>query len=346
MIRIVIVDDKLTFRAAFKTALENDPDMQVVGRAKNGAEAIDLVRTLRPDLVTLDVLMSDSDGFELVEQIMTERPTPIVVITSGDREAILFRALAAGALDVIIKPKATPAALRPIIDRLKILAHAHPRRVLVPSPPPPAASGTTPSQGGKARAARTAPNGPLVILASSAGGPQALLQVLSGLPADFPAPVLVVQHIAAGFARGLAQWLDQTCSLSVRVAETNTVPSPGFVLVAPDDAHLVLGRSRRIVLDRRTSVPSSIRPAADLTLRSAAALYGKDLLAVVLTGMGRDGALGVEAVKAHGGQVIVQDEATSAVYGMPQASRPFADAELPLESIAGNIIRFVHDCRA
>lgn len=188
-------------------------------------------------------------------------------------------------------------------------------------------------------------SGPLVVLAASAGGPQALMHVLSGLPAGLPAAVLVVQHIAAGFARGLAHWLNQTCTLPVRLAEADHLAGPGLVLIAPDDAHLVLGRRRRIILDRRTGLSLPVCPAADLTLQSAAPLCGADLLAVVLTGMGRDGAAGVEAVKAHGGQVIVQDQATSAAYGMPQAARPFADAELPLESIAADIIRFVHERR-
>lgn len=346
MIRVVIVDDSLIFRTALKAGLESDPDIRVVGQARNGGQALDLIRTLQPDLVTLDVYMRDSDGFDAVQQIMAERPTPIVVITSGDREAIVFRALAAGALDVVTKPKAIRTAIGPIIDRLKTLAQAHPRRIRFPTSSIPVASNGIASPDSGSKAVRKASRGPLVVLASSAGGPQALVQILSSLPADFPAPLLVIQHIASGFARGLGQWLDQTCVLPVQLAEADKVPVPGVVLVAPDDAHLVLGPGRRIILDRRTRSPFSICPAADLTLRSAAALCGKELLAVVLTGMGRDGAAGVEAVKAHGGRVIVQDQATSVVYGMPQAARPFADAELPLESIATHIIRFVDDCQA
>jgi two-component system chemotaxis response regulator CheB len=326
MIRVLIVDASLVFRAALKAELESDTDIRVVGQARNGAEAVDLVLRLQPDLVTVDVLMPESDGFEAVEQIMAQRPTPIVVITSVDRQAIVFRTLAAGALDVVTKPK-VGACMRPIIDRVKSLAQARPRRTGVPSQPLRAPAAKTASRGNGPEAAA----GPLVVLASSAGGPQALMQVLSGLPADLPAPVLVVQHIAAGFAQGLAQWLDQSCALPVQLAEADQVPPPGAVLIAPDNAHLVLGPGRRIILDRRTSPAAAIRPAADLTLGSAAGVCGEDMLAVVLTGMGRDGAAGVKAVKANGGRVIVQDKATSFVLPMSAAANP----ELLSEVAAG-----------
>ncbi|MBI5566475.1 MAG: chemotaxis-specific protein-glutamate methyltransferase CheB [Chloroflexi bacterium] len=339
MIRVLIVDDSAIFRSALKTALESDADIRVVGQAANGSEAVELVTRLEPDLVTLDVNMPGLDSFQTVEQIMARRPTPILIIADVKRETLIFRMLAAGALDVLTKPDHDPAAMRPIVDRVKglALAHAHSTR-LVPSTADSTAQRPTTHRptGGRG-------SGPVVIIVSSAGGPPALAQVLAQLPADMPAAVLIVQHIAPGFAPGMAKWLSVNCLLPVQLAEADQVLQAGVVGVAPDNAHLVVAPGRRLLLDQSIDAHSSLRPAADVTLRSAAEVCGADLLAVVLTGMGRDGAAGTEIVKARGGRVVVQDQATSAVYGMPQAARQFADAELPLQDIAAYIIRFVYD---
>jgi two-component system, chemotaxis family, protein-glutamate methylesterase/glutaminase len=339
MIRILIVDDSTLFRSALKAALESDADIRVVGQANNGTEAVELAARLEPDLVTLDVNMPGLDSFQAVKQIMARRPTPILIIAEVKRETLIFRMLAAGALDVLAKPDRDPAALRPIVDRVKDLARAHAHSTRT-------ARSETDSAAQRPAAHRpTAKPGsnPVVIIVSSAGGPPALAEVLVQFPADLPAAVLIVQHIAKGFAQGLAKWLSGNCRLPVRLVEASQVLQAGVVGVAPDDAHLVVAPGRRLLLDQSMDAHSSLRPAADITLRSAAEVCGADLLAVVLTGMGRDGAAGAEIVKARGGHVIVQDQATSAVYGMPQAARQFADAELPLPDIAAYIIRFVYD---
>jgi two-component system, chemotaxis family, protein-glutamate methylesterase/glutaminase len=179
-----------------------------------------------------------------------------------------------------------------------------------------------------------------VVIASSAGGPQALAQLLGQLPAGLPATIVVIQHIAMGFGQGLANWLAESAALPVRVAAAGEMPQPGEILIAPDDAHLVFLGDRRLAFDRTVEVKSQLRPAADVTFRSAADVFGRDLLAVVLTGMGSDGAEGAQHVRETGGRVVVQDEATSTVYGMPHAARPFANAEFPLSKMADEIIRF------
>jgi two-component system, chemotaxis family, protein-glutamate methylesterase/glutaminase len=337
MIRVLIVDDSTLFRSALKAALESDADIRVVGQAHHGSEAVELVARLEPDLVTLDVNMPGLDSFQTVEQIMARRPTPILIIADVKRETLIFRMLAAGALDVLAKPDRDPAALWPIVERVKDLAHAHATRT-----DRSAAASTAQRPAAHRPTVRPGPN-PVVIIVSSAGGPPALAEVLAQFPADLPAAVLIVQHIAQGFAQGLATWLSGSCRLPVRLAEASQVLQAGVVGVAPDNAHLVVAPGRRLLLDHSIDAQSSLRPAADITLRSAAEVCGADLLAVVLTGMGHDGAAGAEVVKARGGHVIVQDQATSAVYGMPQAARRFAEAELPLQDIAAYIIRFVYD---
>ncbi|HLF27130.1 MAG TPA: chemotaxis protein CheB [Anaerolineae bacterium] len=339
MIRILIVDDSTVFRAALKAALERDATIQVVGQAGNGREAIELVARLEPDLVTMDVVMPGLDGFQTVKQIMALRPTAILVISDLKREMITFRMLAAGALDVINKPGAGPEALRAIVERVKNLAGA---QLLPPKPEQPHSPTLIKPPGRSPGFKANFDTGPVVILVSSAGGPLALAHILGELPPELHASVIIVQHITAGFAQGLAKWLAGICRLPVQLAEANQVLQPGSVLVAPDHAQLIIAPGRRILLDASQAAPT-LRPAADITLRSAAPVCGADLLSVVLTGMGNDGAAGAQAVKANSGCVAVQDQTTSAIYGMPRAARPFADVELPLDEIAAFIVRFVHD---
>lgn len=385
MIRVVVADDSALFRAVLKSALEGDSEIQVVGRASNGDEAIEAVVRTEPDIVTMDVVMPGRGGEDAIKEIMKRRPTPIVVVSSLDRNAIVFRMLAAGALDVVAKPDGSQAAMAALVKKVKDLAQAkesirsarrtasgprpQPNLLSPPGPgTPPALSPSLPpvppspsphapvrpktaaeelfrNPAGRPAAApeagpRESPGSArLVVIASSAGGPPALEKVLSHLPARFPVPVIVVQHIAAGFASGLAAWLGATSPNPVGVPHGDPL-APGSILVAPDDADVEVLSSRQIQLLRGGGTPGAAHPIADVTLRSAAAVFGEGLLAVILTGMGSDGAAGAAAVKARGGRVVVQDEATSAVYGMPRAARPFADAVLPLDEIAAEIVRF------
>lgn len=340
MTRVLIVDDSALFKRLLERALGADPTMKVVGWAGRGDQAVELTTRLMPDVITMDVLMPGMDGFEVVKRIMATRPTPILVVSSLEREKIVFKMLAAGALDVIPKPDAKPESMRRLVDRIRELAKAHVRA----SAPAPTAFGDTGAPlRPHPRAGAPPGTGPVVVIASSAGGPQALGHVLGGLPADLPGSIVVVQHIAEGFGTGFASWLRGGSALRVELAKRGATLAPGTILVAPDDAHVKILSGRRVELDHTSDAHVYVRPAADVTLKSAAEECGERLLAVILTGMGHDGAVGVQAVRAHGGRVIVQNEATSAVWGMPQASRPFADAELPLEKIPDAIVRFCRD---
>lgn len=338
MSNVLIVDNSALFRTLLKTGLERIPNIFVVGQASNMQEAVHLVTRLEPDIVLLDVNMPGEDGPQMIKKILDHYTVPILIVSNLQRDSSIYRLLAAGAKDVIAKPGRTTAeAIQPIAERVKNLVMSQPQMHHHHQESKSVAMVNTGTPGANSQ------HEPVIILVSSAGGPQTLAQILADLPADLQAAVLIVQHITTGFGQGLVQWLNGISSMPVRLAESNQIISPGTVLVAPDNAHLLVLANRRLRLDRTTAPVGSLRPAADMTLDSAAKVYKDDLLAIVLTGMGRDGEAGVQAVKACGGRVIVQDQASSVVYGMPQAARPFADAELPLTEIVPAINRFVYE---
>jgi two-component system chemotaxis response regulator CheB len=340
--RVLICEDSRTFAAALTRTLEHGGDIEVVGvRATAEAAIADLPR-LAPDLVTMDIELPGMSGLEAVEQIMSVRPTPILVLSShiDGTNDMAAAALAAGALDAIAKddlPLTAPdgsgaAAFR---RRVTVLSGArvirHPRARLA-GPRAAAAPATS------------APRGALIGICASTGGPQALVTVLSGIPASFPIPILVVQHMSTGFTEGLAHWLDTAVPLPVRLAANGAGVAPG-VTIAPDGAHLVV-RGRQLDLDRAS--PAGLhRPSGDVLLQSIAESAGDAGVAVVLTGMGRDGGAGLGAVRKAGGLTIAQDEASSAVYGMPrEAARHGAELILPLEKIAGTLARLGSERRS
>ena len=330
--RVLICEDSRTFAAALTRTLEHGGDIEVIGVRTTAEAAIADLPLLKPDLVTMDIELPGISGLEAVEQIMSVRPTPILVLSSHIAAAndTAAAALAAGALEAmgmsdlpLTAPESSAAAA--FRRRVTVLSRArvirHPRARL-------------PARGAR-QAPRAAPPGAVIGICASTGGPQALLAVLSGIPANFRVPILVVQHITPGFTAGLAHWLNGAVPLPVRLAEDGSALAPG-VTIAPDGAHLVL-RGRKLQLDR--SSPAGLhRPSADVLLNSIAASAGSAGVAVVLTGMGRDGAAGLGAVQKAGGLTIAQDEESSAVFGMPkEAARHGAELVLPLASIAATI---------
>jgi two-component system, chemotaxis family, protein-glutamate methylesterase/glutaminase len=329
--RIAICEDSKAYAAALRQFLERDDELEVVGSFETAEELIATLDRLDPDLVTMDLELPGISGVEAIESIMRDRPLPILVVSShaGKRSERATEALAAGAVEAIHKERVGigdpddvwATALRSRVKRLaslRLKRHDTKRRTAPKS-------GRLPSMDRPARA---------VAIGASTGGPPALLAVLEALPADYPLPVLVVQHIASGFGDGLVAWLQARVPLSVRVAEEGARAEPG-VWFAPDDAHahLVLEPSMLFAFDRDT--PSGAhRPSVDMLFTSIADAVGEESVGVVLTGMGRDGAEGVEAIRTAGGIVIAQDEATSAVFGMPRAAAEGgADLVLPLDEI-------------
>jgi two-component system, chemotaxis family, protein-glutamate methylesterase/glutaminase len=314
-VRVVVCEDSPLFARALVRALEHGGELEVVATFPTAERAIEALPALRPALVTMDLELPGMSGLEAVEEIMSAMPLPIAVLSShvGAGTERAAAALAAGALDALAKDDldlrdpagASAGALR---ARMKVLSRArvirHPRaRLRAPAARAPA---------GGARSAA------VIGICASTGGPQALNALLAALPAGFPVPILLVQHIAPGFTEGFARWLDSVIPLPVSLAGQNGRVGPG-VHIAPEGAHLVLRRGLRTALDR--DAPATFhRPSGDALLQSLAAVAGREAVGVVLTGMGRDGAEGIAAIRAAGGLTVAQDEATSAIYGMPRAA--------------------------
>ena len=328
MIRVLVVDDSLTVRKRLVDVLGSDPELAVVGEAGDGPEAIELCKRLRPDVMTLDMMLPTMNGLAVTEHIMAFFPTPIVIVSSSMNRGELFKtydALAAGAVEVLDKPGATePAddwerrlvALVKLVSRIKVVSHprgrlGHNRLSLAPRPRAEAQPLPFPT--------RSESSYELVAIGTSTGGPNALVDVLRGLPATFPLPILVVIHIGRPFAAGFAEWLAAQSQVRVSIAvDGAALPRRGqpSVLIAPPDVHLVV---RNRVL-RLTSDPErhSCRPSVDVLFESIALELGATAIACVMTGMGRDGAEGLRAIHRAGGMTIAQDERTSVVFGMPR----------------------------
>jgi two-component system chemotaxis response regulator CheB len=333
--RILICEDSPTFAAGLKLFLERDENIRVVATVPTGEQALDAVERVRPDLVTMDLELPGMGGLEATRRILARRRLPILVISShtprGSERAAA--ALAAGAVDVVAKSyvrldtptSAAGAALRLRIKRLaRLRLQANGRT--------PAATASGSGTSGMPVLAPRARRASVVAVGASTGGPQALLTLLSTLPGDYRLPVLVVQHMSAGFMAGLVGWLDQQVPLPVCTAQDGS-PLRRGVWFAPEDAHLVLDASMRLRLDTTTDAGVH-RPAVNVLLDSVARVAGSGAVGVILTGMGRDGADGIAAIRLAGGLTIAQDESTSVVWGMPRAAaEQGAELVLPLGQI-------------
>ncbi len=339
MIRVLVAEDSLAQRALLVAILESDPAIRVVGEAANGAEAVEMAARLRPDLVTMDIHMPVMDGFEATREIMVRTPTPIVVVSSSvSREdiALSLRATAAGALAAIARPD-HPGSPRFEEDRSELLAVVKAmadvkvvrrwtgrRTEPLPVAPRPRAAGS----------AR------VVAIAASTGGPVALQTILASLPAGFPAPVLVAQHLSRGFIGVLAEWLDSGTRLRVRVAEDGELLAAGTVYLAPDDRHLGVAADGTVALSTGPAM-DGFRPSATHLFRSAAHAYGPSLAAAILTGMGSDGVAGLRDAHAAGATVLAQDEESSVIYGMPREAvlAGVVREVLPLSGMAARLVQ-------
>ena len=313
---VLVVDDSILMRNIMKEVLRSG-GATVAGEGSDGAAAIELNRRLRPDLIIMDVNMPVKNGLEATVAILAERPVPIVIFSNEVDARISFQALAAGAVDVIVKPDIDLFNDRSYTSRLmagfaEVVRTFHAGRVRALA---------SPRAGDSAglRAA-TVPRRPVeaVVIGASTGGPVAVRDLLRRLPADFPAGIALVQHIEGRFDRGYAEWLDGECGLTVRLARAGDAFVPGEVLVAPSLRHLVCA-DRRLVLDDGPPVANQ-KPSVDRLFETAASSFGERLAGVLLTGMGSDGAAGCVRIKEGGGLTLVQDEASSLIFGMPKAA--------------------------
>jgi two-component system chemotaxis response regulator CheB len=343
-IRVLVVDDSVVIRRMLTDIFQGDPQIELAGAAPNGRIALAKLPQINPDVVTLDIEMPELDGLETLPELRKLYPKlPVIMFsTLTERGAIAtLEALSRGASDYVTKPAnvgSVAAGIQKVKDelipRIKALCSREiSPQVGAPAHRPPISS--APKRGVQ--------RCDVVVIGSSTGGPQALTAVLTRLPADFPVPIVVVQHMPPVFTNHLAKRLNQDCALEVLEATGTETLRPGQVLIAPGDFHLELQRRGAKVVVARTSNPpeNSCRPAVDVLFRSAASIYGPQCLGVVLTGMGQDGLRGSQSIVELGGAVISQDEATSVVWGMPRAvtQAGLAQRVLPLNSIADELMR-------
>lgn len=372
MIRVLIADDSAFMRMVLSDLFKTQSDFDVIDTAKNGKEAVEKVLKLKPDLLTLDINMPIMDGLQALEVIMKDCPVPVVMCSSLTKEGAeaTIRALNLGAVDFINKTGGSVSRIDTIETEIiskcraaagvrvnRLNASARPEVKLPPAPSPVQRMNLPPlSQTSLYERPKLTPysvpkaephirQNKLVVIGTSTGGPKALQTVISSLPKNLPCGVLVVQHMPPGFTRSLAERLDEISQISVKEAENRDIIERGHVYIAPGNYHMTVvpgAKGREIILNQDPPL-GTLRPAADVLFNSVASL-GKEIVSVILTGMGADGAAGMKAIKGYGGYVIAEAEETCVVYGMPKAviEQGLADEVRALPEIAGAIVNAVN----
>ena len=340
-IEVLVVDDSAYMRKVVSNLLESDENIVVIDTARDGLDALEKIKSLKPDVVTLDVEMPRLDGLSALQRIMKECPTPVIMLSSltQDGSETTVKALTLGAIDFVGKPSGTISldihkVQEELVAKVRVASRAvvtNFRSSILPvlqkpvSFSPVLSSGLTPNR--------------LVVIGSSTGGPNALQQVVPRLPGNLSAAVLIVQHMPPGFTKSLANRLNDTSQLEVCEAQEGDELLSGKAYVAPGGYHMIL-RSKTLLGLNQNHPVHSVRPAVDVTLESAVDFYGSRIVAVILTGMGFDGSRGAASVKQAGGKTIAQNEATCVVYGMPRVVVEMgkADRILPIHNIADEIV--------
>lgn len=339
-IRVAVIDDSHFFRKTIISALSSDPDIEIAGEGADGTELVALLGTVRPDVITLDLIMPGRDGLWALEEVMRKRPTPVVIFSAIAEQGseIVEQAFRLGVVDILQKPQSQAQILglkMELVQRIKGAARIDRQKLIDfyvsgnSRVPPKFVSHSHANQ--------------VVVLCASAGGPVALQEILSGLPEDMPAGVIVAQHMPQQFLESFRKHVASTCHLPVHMGRDGDFLRHGKVIFSPGNATLTCRRLERgcvTVLERGTG---SIQPCIDVTLSSAAQVFGGRTVGVVLSGMGRDGLQGASMVKKMGGIVLAQDEASCPVYGMPKAvaDAGFADKILPPKDMVKTIINLL-----
>jgi len=317
-IRILVVDDSLLARKFISEFLSVDPELEIIGTAQNGQEAIELTKRLKPDLITMDISMPVMDGLLATEHIMAYQPTPILVMSNLLKSELhlSFQAISTGAVEAVEKPnfsegissKTTEKLIRTVklVSNVKVITHLSGKL-----------KRNTSATLAKPKTRDSECN--LVAIGASTGGPKVLAQILSQLPKNFSSGIVIVQHISTGFTSGLVDWLNRECPLEVTEAKSGDQIKPGLVFVAPCENHMLVTNNGRIRLNKGLPVGGN-RPSVSILMSSTAKVYGKNCMGVILTGMGEDGATGMQDIKQAGGTTIAQDENSSAIFGMPKAA--------------------------
>jgi len=341
-IKVLVVDDSALMRKIISDMLASSPDIEVIARANNGKDAIEKVTRLKPDVVTMDLEMPVLDGLHALGYIMSECPTPVIILSAENSSDKTITAFQYGAVDFLPKPSGNISLnLTNIKDELikKIKAAAEVKITRL---------GFIEEQikEVKEKPVKKTGDKKIVIIGTSTGGPRALQHVIPLLPPSLGAAVLVVQHMPSGFTKSLADRLNSLSMMRVREAQEGDVVEPGIILIAPGDFHMEVkqrqkaGKTVEVIALNKGDRVQGVRPSVDVLLNSVAPIYGKNSLGVILTGMGSDGHLGIEKLKKAGGKVIAEDESTCVVYGMPRAviEQKLADFILPITKIAEGIV--------
>jgi len=360
-IRVLLVEDSPVALVILKRIFSSSPDIEVVGTARNGREALELIPKLQPQVVCTDIQMPQMNGLEFTEEVMINCPRPILVISASvqpEDTQTIFQMLNAGAVDVFPKPRAQSieeyeSLKQELIGKVKVLSgvtvftrHRRNNSIAVKIDPKkveleskkepvffPKLANNLPS--------KSLSNKPKIMaIGASTGGPQALLNILSQFPRNLPVPVICVQHISEGFLPGLVNWLVSECQLPVKIAKFGETPQPGVVYFPPEGRHLELDTLGRFICSISPPIAGH-RPSVTVTFESVAKCYGAASIGVLLTGMGRDGADGMLAIHKAGGITIAQDEASSVVFGMPKEAIALGAAKyiLPVNEIAAMLLR-------
>ena len=337
-IRVLLVDDSPIAITLLKRMLYTSPEIQVVGTARNGKEALELIPQLKPTVICTDLHMPVMDGFELTKRVMEEYPTPILVVSVSvqkDRVHNIFRLLEAGAVDVFPKPRTGldsdyERLTQELIQKIKVLSGVLVFRKERKEPVPVR----------KMQPKIEEMSFRIAVIGASTGGPQALQTILTQLPYNFPLPVICIQHISKGFMTGLVDWLIPQCKIKIKFAQSGELPIPGTVYFAPEETHLIVDNKGRLMAFAEPS-PNGFRPSITVTMKSVADAYGSKAIGILLTGMGKDGAEGMMAIARAGGITVVQDEESSVVFGMPKAAIELGAARYVLSpnDIAGMLVQ-------
>jgi two-component system chemotaxis response regulator CheB len=348
-IRVLVVDDSAFMCKVLREIINSDPQLEVVGQGRDGRDGVALAESLRPDVITMDINMPHVDGLQATELIMSQHPRPIVIVSSESREgaASTLKALELGAIDFVPKPSNgidldMKTVREELTRKLKLAAKVRVVRTATRSklPMPHRPLSPAASLANSAALAQSGGKFPVIAIAASTGGPAAVMRVVAALPKEFPAAVILVLHMPATFTKQFTLQLAEIASIPVKEAEANETVQPGIIYLCPGSHHLQLSAGGKVLLDDGPRM-EGYRPSADMAFESIAAYARAWMVGVVLTGMGNDAAKGVRAVKAAGGSVLAQDEATSTIFGMPaEAIKTGAvDEVLPLDEIGPAIER-------
>lgn len=345
-LKALVVDDSAFMRILISDLLNADPEIEVIGVAKNGEEAVAKTKSLSPDVITMDVEMPKMNGIDAVKQIMKEKETPVIMVSGITKKNadVTLEALANGAFDFVTKPSGTLSldiekVRDELIAKLKAACASTGKinrsrvRTAIPIQFYNHAD-TKPAEPG--RISRK-----VVVIGSSTGGPKSLDEIFSALPDAIPAGMLLVQHMPPYFTRSLAERLDSHSGVHVKEAGDGDRITDGFALVAPGDYHMTVN-SRKVHMNKNQKV-NAVRPSVDVTMQTVAKTYGSNVVGVILTGMGKDGAVGMKAIKDNGGKTIACDEKTSIIFGMPKEAIKLGciDKVVPLHAIAGEILKSI-----